>query len=458
MRARALAPLLVLLLATACGGPSAAARRAQTLVDAGDYAGAAQLAEAELASNPRDGDLWRVRMRAALGQNDATAAVAHYHAWRALRGSDDPAAMRMMAMTTLWQALESPSVDARVAAIQAVERLEIEQLADAVADRMADDEDLVAAAAAIAILKSFPQAPQLATDLLRSDDAGARAICVEGIGRKVGARAADDLRALADDGDAGVRRAVVRALAAIADPADTELLTQMAGDQDTEVRAAALTALARGKRGDQTALAISALTDEHLGVRLAAVKLLGGAGARSQLAALLTGADLVIAAHAARELARDLPTEAAAALDRALADADWTIRAGALNLAQAVVGKDGMRRRAAGALDDQELAVRLAAARLLGDASRATAIFAEALGDASLRIGAAIDLARLGDPRGLDTLDQLVTDDSTALAAASGYAAARRLAGGVVTALASPNPAVRLAAAESILRVARVEE
>src|SRR5262245_12590861 len=113
---RAIGALLVLALA-ACG-PSAAVKRAQTLIDAGDYAGADQLAAAELEKTPRDGDLWRIRMRAALGQHDAGAAVGYYAAWRAVKGGDDAAAMKMMAMTTIWQALESPSAETQVEAIQ----------------------------------------------------------------------------------------------------------------------------------------------------------------------------------------------------------------------------------------------------------------------------------------------------------------------------------------------------
>jgi len=441
-------------------GPSAAAKRAQTLIDAGDYAAAAELAAAELARNPRDGDLWRVRIRAALGQHDAPAAVAHYRAWHDLRGGDDGGAMRMMALTTLWQALESPSAAARIDAIRAVERLELERLADMVAERMTDDDDVVAAAAAIAILRAYPQAPGLATDLLGSDRPEARAIVVEGIGRKVGARAADDLRPLIDDPDPRVRRAVVRALGGIGDRADTEALSKVAtGDADAEVRAAALAALARGKRGDLAALARQALGEEHLGVRVAAVALLDASGDDATLTTLLTGADGAIAAHAARALRKKMPVEAAAALDRALGDADWTVRAGALNLAESVVGKDGARRRASAALGDAELEVRLAAARLLDGDPAAIEVFVAALGDVGGRGQAAVDLARLGDERGLAALADLIraTQPSVRLGAARGYGVARRADLGLVVALADEDPRVRVAAAEVILAVVPVD-
>ena len=454
------AVFLCLVLALCACGPSAAAKRAQSLIAAGDYAGAAQLAAAELEKNPRDGDLWRVRIRAALGQHDAPAAVGHYRSWYELRGGDDGGAMRMMALTTLWQGLESPSAPARIAAIRAVERLELQRLADAVAERMTDDDDVVAAAAAIAILRAYPQAPGLATDLLQSERPEARAIVVEGIGKKVGARAADDLRPLIDDPDPRVRRAVVRALGAIGDRNDTERLQKVAaGDDDAEVRAAALSALARGKRGDLSALGKAALADEHLGVRLAGVALLDASGDDATLTTLLTGADLALATHAARALARELPVESAAALDRALADAEWTIRAGALNASQSVVGKDGARRRANAALSDPELEVRLAAARLLGDAPEAIDVLVAGLADPGARLSAAIDLARLGDERGLAALAELVgaAEPGVRRAAASGYGIARKADVGLVPALADEDPLVRITAAEVILDIVPVD-
>lgn len=440
----------------ACG-PSAAAKRAQTLIDRGDYAGAGELAAAELEKHPKDPDLWRVRIRAALGQHDARAAVAHYRSWRDLRGAEDGQAMRMMALTTIWQALESPSAPTRVEAIRAIERLEIERLADAVADHLGDEDDAAAAAAAIAILRAYPQAPEVATAMLQSHDPVARAIAVEGIGRKIGGRAAHDLRPLADDPDPRVRRAAVRALAAIGDARDTDKLVALAKDADAEVRAAALGALARGARGDHAALARAALADEHLGVRLAAVALLDASGDRATLASLLGGADLAVASHAARELARVTPAEAAAALERALASDDWSIRAGALNLATSVLGAERARARAAQLLEDPSLDVRLAAARLLGDDPRAIAVFVAALADPQVGVWAAADLARLDDPRGVAALEQAAAADEGRRAAVLAHRAARRATFGLVAALADADPLVRVAAAEAILELVPVD-
>jgi HEAT repeat protein len=449
------AVLLTLVLALAACGPSTAARRAQTLIDAGDYAAAAELATAELQKNPKDGDLWRVRIRASLGQNDAGAAVAAYAEWRAVRGEEDHGALRMMAMTTLWQGLESPQQAARVEAIRAVERLEIERLADAVADQMVSDDDVVAAAASIAILRAYPQAPQVAGELLGSAEARARAIVVEGIARKVGKRAADDLRQLAGDPDPNVRRVLARALGGFQDPADTERLSVLAKDADAEVRAAALHALSQGKRGDLSALARAALDDEHLGVRIAAVALLDASGDDATLVSLLKGDDHAIAAHAARALMKTHKADAAAALDRALADSDWSVRVGALNLATSIVGADAARGRAEKLLGDTTVDVRVAAARLLGNDPRAVEVLAAALTDDHVGVHAAADLAKLGDERGLTALARFSQADKPAQrrAAVDGHAVARRVTPGLVGALADDDPVIRIAAAATLLDV-----
>src|SRR5688572_25629135 len=110
-------------------------------------------------------------MRDALGAGDARRAVELYAAWRARRGADDRDALRLIARTTLWQALRARASAIQTAAIQAVERLDLDELAPEVADLVADDDDRVAAAAASALLSAHPQAPEVLVDLLRSEDA-----------------------------------------------------------------------------------------------------------------------------------------------------------------------------------------------------------------------------------------------------------------------------------------------
>ncbi len=439
----------------ACG-PSAGAKRAQTLLDRGDYQGAARVADEELTRAPADAHLQRIRIRAALGLGDAAAAVAHYRAWRQTQGSDDLAALRTMALTTLWQGLTSPSAQVQVQAIRAIERHEIEDFARDVAERMGDDDDVVVAAAAVAVLRAFPQAPAVATEMLSSPDPQARAIAVEGIGRKVGKRAAAELRAAAVDPDPRVRSAAVAAIGALADPADTGRLTELATDASSEVRGAALRALARGKRGDHGALATAALADASLGVRLAAIDLLVASRGKPAAATLLGHADPMVAAYAAR--AAGDRAAAGPVLDRALADPDPSVRAGAVNLLEAALGKDGARPRATVAARDPDVAVRVSAARVLaylGDPTAAIFIYAAVLASPveSDQIGAAAELAHLGDERGPIALARLAASKSPAVRrqVVTAHLAARVITPGLWEALADDQAAIRIDAAATLI-------
>lgn len=457
-RARAAAALATAALAalTAACGPPAGVKRAQSLLDRGDFRGAATAADEELGKTPGDGQLVRIRIRAALGLGDARDAVTRYRAWREARGGqDDLAALRTMAMTTLWQGLTSPSAQVQVQAIRAIERLEIEAFARDVGERMGDDDDVVAAAAAVAVLRAFPQAPDVATEMLASPDPAARAIAVEGIGRKVGKHAAEDLRLAAVDRDPRVRAAAIAALAGLADLADTGRLTEAASDASAEVRAAALRGLARGKRGDLGSVAEAALADPTLGVRLAAVELLVASRGKDAARPLLVHADAMVAAYAARAL-RD-GAAGAAAIDRALADDDWTVRAGAVNLAEVALGKDAARVRAERAAADPVVGVRVAAARLLaylGDRPRAIALYAAALAAEAPtdRVGAAAELAALGDPRGPSALAELAATDDPGVRrhVITAHRAARVITPGLWSALADDDAGNRIDAAAAL--------
>lgn len=454
MRAAAVIAVLLATVAPGCG-PSAGAKRAQSLLDRGDYRGAADAADQELGKTPGDADLQRIRMRAALGLGDARDAVTRYRTWRERRGSEDLAALRTMAMTTLWQGLKSPSAAVRVQTIQAIERLEIEDFAYDVGERMGDDDDAVAAAASIAVLRAYPQAPDVATDMLKSDNWRARAIAVEGVGRKVGKHAAADLRFAAVDKDPRVRAAAAVAIAALADPADNDRLTELATDASPDVRTVALRALARGKRGDHSTLAQQALSDKALGVRLAAVDVLVASRGKEAARALLDHADAMVAAYAARALGD--PAAGAPAVDRALADPDWTVRAGAVNLLEATLGKESARGRLAKATTDASVAVQLAAARQLayfGDRERAIAIYSAALDSAEPddRISAAAELAHLADPRGVAALEQLATaaEPAQRRAVINAHRAARVITPGLWSALADDDASNRIEAAAAL--------
>jgi HEAT repeat protein len=389
------------------------AQQVVALYERGDYAGAARAADSELATHPGEEGLWQMRVRAALAQGDAAGVAKAYAAYRGQQGGDDDKPLlRDLAIATLGQALASPSVKLKIAAIDAVAAAELEPLADKVAERMADDDDRVVAAAAVAVLHGYPDAGKAASDMLHSEDAEARRIAVDGIGKKVGKLAIADLEKAGADPDARVRRVAIRWLGQLKDTGAAPLLTQHMHDPDEAVRAAAASSLARIGIGNLAELGKLALHDRALAVRLAGIELLVAARhaqAQAELTALLDDPDPLVATEAAiarggGELARK-PIERAASAD------PWTARAGAANLAVRALGKAAalvLARKLAG---DPELAVRLAAARVLahgGDRPAAAAIFATALANPDFLLQAAIDLADQDDARGVQALDTAV--------------------------------------------------
>jgi len=452
-----LAPLgLATLLLLGC---AQRAKQSITLYEAGDYAGAARAADAGLASHPKDSGLWRMRIRAALALGDAESVARSYAAYRSAYGEDDEGLLRELATATLGQALASPSAKLKITAIEAVAAAELHALADQVAERMGDSDDRVAAAAAIAILRGYPQAPEVADNMLRSEEPEARRIAVDGIGRKIGALALPDLRKAAEDPDPRVRRAGIRWLGQLKDRESQPLIERQLRHPDEGVRAAAAQALARIGAGDLAAIAKQALADRALAVRLAGVEVLRAARLTAELLAAAEDPEPLVAVEAAAAAAS--PALAQKALERAAADPRWAIRAGAANVAGRAVDRTHavlIAKRLAG---DPEAAVRLAAARALasaGDQAAAIELFAAALGtDAAL--SAATDLARLGDPRGDKLLDTAARDAARSAddraAAVAAHRTARRITPGLVAALADASGVVRVEAAAALIELAR---
>jgi HEAT repeat protein len=452
--------LVVGSLLAGCAGRS---KQSIALYESGDYAGAARVADEGLASHPGDEGLWQMRVRAALALGDAEGVARTYASYRGQRDSDDPELLKDLAIATLGQALASPSVRLKIAAIEAVASAEIQALADQVAERLGDDDDRVAAAAATAVLRGYPQAPQVASEMLRSHDAEARRIAVEGIGKKVGKLAVLDLQKLAgSDPDPRVRRAAIRWLGQVKAQEAGDVLERQLRHTDEGVRAAAALALARIGKGDLAAYAKKALGDRALAVRLAGIELLLAAKNTAELVKLASDdPDAIFAAEAAFAARR--PDLATRALDRAVGDEGWSIRAGAANMASRASGKTHAIVLAKKLLADPEPRVRLAAARVLahaGDRRAAIEIFAASLtGDSAL--GAATDLAELGDKRGLDLLDAMVRDAKSSpdqrAAAASAHRSARKVTPGLVAALADANGVVRVEAATVLVMLAKPE-
>ena len=245
------------------------------------------------------------------------------------------------------------------------------------------------------------------------------------------------------------------------------------------MRATAAEALARIGSGDLVSAATKALDDHALEVRLAGVQLLAAAHADAQLvqlAADLTSAsrcdaarpgearpcepDPMVALQAA--IAAHRADLAGAALQRAITAKAWTTRAGAANLLVEAVGRAAALPIAHQLAGDGELAVRLAAARVLahaGDPAAAAAVLAAALHNPEQGIQAAADLAELGDPRGLAALDDFVRDPRLVpeqrAAAAAAHLTAHHVTPGLVAALADPSGLVRVEAAAAIGMLAK---
>ena len=462
--------LLTTLLASAgCGRPPPPVRHAQGLLRQADYAGAEAAADRAFGQHPDHPALWRVKIQAAFGRGEAGRALGLYQDWQRRRGGHDPALLGRLAMTTLWQGLRVPSAQVRARTIQVIERLELEPLARDVAERLADDSDLVAGAAAVALLRSHPGAPRVATQILQSDDAAARALVVEGIGRKIGAAARAELMPALDDPHPAVRRAAAQALGIAGEDLAARLAHMARNDQDGPVRATALRVLGR-EAGDNRRVvtlahqtALKALDDTYPGARLAAIGVLARADDTESLRRIAASAeDVAMAVQAAAALGD------AAVLDqavrRALADPTPALRQTGIDALHTLPDRALAVRLATTGLDDQSWRVRLAAARALlylGEQARAVEALARALDLAGERerVDAAADLMRAGDPRGAEALAVLgkSTNPNIREAVVRAHAQPRRdVAGERITAalaqaLADPSPLVRLLAAETVL-------
>jgi HEAT repeat protein len=446
------------LVLVACGH----AQQSVSLYESGDYAGAARAADDGLAKHPKDEGLHQMRVRAALAQGDSLGLARAYHNYKATIGEDDNELVREIAIATLEAALQSPSAKMNVLAIQAIEAAELQDLADSVAQKMESKDDRVVAAAAIAILRGgYLQAPGVAADLLASENAEARAIIIEGLGKKAGALASDDLQRAATDPDPRVRRIAIRWLGQIKDQSAVALLTRRMRDPDEAVRAASATALARIGIGNLESLGTQALKDRALAVRLAGIDLLAAAKRTDRLVQVAeSDPDPMVAAEAALSAKRsDL---AIAAVQKAAHAELWTMRAGAANLATRAFGRDNAKPFLLGLSSDKDVGVRLSAARALahaGDKATALAVFAAALDDADRRLSAAQDLASFGDPRGLTILDEAARDlkatPDTRSAAVAAHRGARTITAGLVAALADPSGLVRVEAAAVLVSLAK---
>jgi len=448
--------LVLLLFAAACGH----AKQSIELYDKGDYAGALRAADEGLSDHPDDTALWGMRIRADLALGDAAAVAKSYGDYVAKHSGDDHDLLGDLAEATLWQALAAPSAKLKIRAIQAVEELEISSLAEDVAKQLGDDDDRVQATAAVAVLHGFKQALEVADAMLHSENAEARRIALEGVAKKIKQLAIADIENGANDSDAKVRAIAVRWLGEYKDKDAVEVCTKRLHDRDEGVRAAAVVALAKIGLGDTAAAAKVALADRALAVRLAGVRVLAMLHDDAKLMTFAADPDRSVALAAAIEIKATHPDLVQTAVQRALLADDPTIRAGALNRLSQAVDKDAAIAAAKPLLADPDVAVRLAAARVVvhaGDKADAMPVL-----DAELAMNdldAIADLAALDDPRAIQALGELTSDQKRTpeqrAAAAAAHRTAHHVTAALVAALTDPSGLVRVEAAATVGALAK---
>jgi HEAT repeat protein len=416
----------------------------------------------------------RERIRVRLANGDQVGAIAAYKEWRGT-GEDDRDSLRALALTAVWSSLQSGDPQVRAAAARLAERLNDERLFNGVVGLLRDQDPVVRATAAGAILRGHPDAPGILYDSLTGPDARARAVAVEVIARKLGKGAVDDLRKALADPDDGVRAAACDAIAAIGDRDSAATLTVLAKDKAGPVRASALAALGRIQASESRTTIQFALDDAYLGARIAALgayeALLGDGAvpeltrvakaqprAVSQITPAPSSNDIMLALRAGVILARRGDRAAGRGmLEAALASKDWIVRAAAANASVEIAGKSDATKLLAATARDPIPEVRLAAARALliaGDRTTAEKTFHSCFGlSEELQIQAASDLARLGEAKSLDVFGALLVakDPMVRRAAAAAAPDQSPILPQLLDALADADDGVRLAAAATIL-------
>lgn len=461
----ALSPLfLSAALLAGCGGPPKNAQIAQRQLVLGNYQAAEEAADASLATHPGDPTSWRVKIQSAMSQGNFAQAAERYAEWIELRGSHDRHAYRRMAITVLWQGLKVPSPEIQAQTIGIVERHELEELAEPVRDQLGNDHDLPAAAASVALMRSHPAAPRLATELLQSDNARARAIVVAGIGKKVGTLAEGDLLPMLKDSDPSVRRAAIGVLAKWKRKKDAAHLYAIAGsDVDKQVRSRALAALLATGGEQVVAVARKSLDDEYVGARVSAIALLdkfGGDEVTTTLAALVGSDDTTVALRAATALFRRDERDMRELFARGYASADWMTRSATLNTVAGASDRNSALELSGRGLSDTRIEVQLTAARVLlklGVTGPALKLMRQALQADQLapRLLAATDLARRGEEDAINLLSRMASigPQQQREAAIAAHRSAGVVTPGLVASLGNSNISIRLAAADVLLQM-----
>lgn len=173
------------------------------------------------------------------------------------------------------------------------------------------------------------------------------------------------------------------------------------------------------------------------------------------------GTDLPIAFRAIAALYKTDTPAGIEAIEAGLKSDKWPVRAAALNAIADAAPKETALRIAGGAIVDDNVTVRLTAARLLkrlGQVERATQEYVATLGSSkdSAVLSAAIDLVRLKDRRGLEAIETLCTsaNGQTRAGALRAHYDAREVTKALIGGLADERAQNRLIAADVLLQLA----
>jgi HEAT repeat protein len=472
------------------GCSSSLVRQSVSYYESGDLKNSQRAADQAIVHDQSDQQAWRMKLRAQLALGDEAAMLTTYTQYLAHRDGHDTELMRELALVTIGQGLRSQDPDVKIASIAAVEEAEIESLAEQLGNAINDEDPRVAVTAAVAVINSHPFAAKVAQDSLKSGNAAARRIAVNGIGKKVGVDAIVDIEAVAEDRDAGVRRAAVRWLGQFGNPAALRTVLKRLQDSDDGVRGAAAKAViklaAKLPASEQQTdslnlakLAKSLLAIDGMATKLGALEMASFVKDYALLRATAQTSDATVALDAAIALPAPKSTEdqalLVAAFQRAKTDEKYAVRAGAVNVASSALSELDAAKLYVELTSDPHPTVRLAAARALIHLANTRptmsvdgAIPAEVAKKLLLsmletsstfddRLAAATELASMNDSQGIEQLVAMATANTklrnSAERAAAVYAhvSARVMTPALIAALADSSSAVRVEAARAIL-------
>ncbi|MCB9556135.1 MAG: HEAT repeat domain-containing protein [Deltaproteobacteria bacterium] len=359
-RLRLLALLAAAQLA-ACVPPDV--RTAAKLIDSGDYAGAEHVVDRALDRQPRNQALLAAKIRVLVANERRAEAVALY------RRHPSGTLAFGLAKSVLWWALQHPSDQLRLDALQAVRALDASSLMRHVHARLEDPDPVVRTWAAVA-LSRLPTGANVLERQLTSQHRASRAIALRELGRIAQSAALPTLSGCVGETDAAWRSACATGLGYTDSDRAVALLIPLTRDSAPSVRHAALQAIGRLHRPSATSSVEAACNDAFLGARLAAIDalfVLDAKRAIAKLSRLAEGTSPYVALRVGVQLARQGTVQPGLnAIARGLVDRQAAVRIAALAAASQVADPVA-KKLARKALRDAQPQVRLAAARAIGD-------------------------------------------------------------------------------------------